>query len=104
MTILYVSEFSQLVMTPNGLAAMAQEPSLRDQTVVIGSGSLTPLYPFLPATKYVRLHADNICSIAFGPFATVAATTTNARMAANQTEYFGVPQNSGQSVAVIINT
>lgn len=103
MAVLYVSEFSQLVMTPNGLAAMGQQPSLRDQTIAIGSGSLTPMYAFLPATKFVRLHTDSICSIAFGPFSSVVATSANARMAANQTEYFGVPQSSNGSVAVITN-
>ena len=103
MAVLYVSEFAQLVMTPNGLAPIAQQPSLRDQTVAIGSGSVTPMYPFLPATKFVRLNTDSICSIAFGPFSSVVASATTARMSAQQTEYFGIPQNSSWSVAVITN-
>ena len=103
MAVLYVSEFSQLVPSPTGQGPMAQQPSLRDQTVAIGSGSLTPANAFLPATKFVRLHTDSICSIAFGPFSSVVATSANARMAANQTEYFGVPQSSNGSVAVITN-
>lgn len=102
MAVLYISEFSQLTATPNGLAAVAQQPSLRDQTVAIGSGSATPIYPFLSATKFVRLNTDAVCSIAFGAAPTASATT--ARMAANQTEYFGVPQNSNWTVAVITNT
>ena len=104
MAVLYVEEYSQLVMTPNGLAAMAQQPVLQSQTVAIGSGSVTPTRAFLPATKFVRLHTDAICSVLFGPFGSTTATATNARMAANQTEYFGVPQNASWTVAVITNT
>lgn len=102
MAVLYVSEFSALYQSANGQGAMAVQPSLRDQTIAIGSGSTTPTYPFLPATRFVRLHADAICSVAFGTSPTASAT--NARMAANQTEYFAVAANTNQTVAVITNT
>ncbi len=102
MATLYVSEFSQLVMVPNGLAAMAQQPPLQEQIIAIGSGSVALTFPFLPATKFVRLHTDAVCSVAIG--AAPTATATKSRMAANQTEYFGVPQNSGWTVAVITNS
>jgi len=48
----------------------------------------------------VRLHADSVCSVLFGTNPT--ATTANARMAAGQTEYFGVAP--GMKVSVIANT
>jgi hypothetical protein len=48
----------------------------------------------------VVLHTDAICSIAFGPNPTAAAT--NMRMAANETRQFLV--NVGDKVAVITNT
>ena len=102
MAVLYVTEFAVLLPTPNGVAALAKQPPLQEQTVVIGSGSLTPTYPFNVATTLVRLHTDAVCSVEFGLAPT--ATATKARMAANQTEYFGVPPGVGWTVAVITNS
>jgi hypothetical protein len=56
--------------------------------------------PFDPRTKFIRVHTDAICSIAIGVNPTAVAT--EMRMAANQTEYFGVGANS--KIAVITNT
>jgi hypothetical protein len=50
----------------------------------------------------VRIHTDAICSISFGTAPT--ATATNRRLAANQTEYFGVPLGGSYKVAVISNS
>ena len=47
----------------------------------------------------IRVHCDAICSISIGN--SPVATTTNKRLAANQTEYFGVIP--GQQIAVITN-
>lgn len=52
---------------------------------------------FLPATRLVRLHAVVACRVAFGVNPTASASSM--RLAAGQTEYFGV--TPGQRVAVI---
>jgi hypothetical protein len=58
---------------------------------------------FNSQTRMVRLHKDagSPCSISFGTAPT--ATTSNARMAANSTEYNGVPVGQNFKVAVIQN-
>jgi len=75
------------------------EPAVTDQTVAI-SGSSAQSAAFNAKTYLVRIHTDSICSILFGANPTAAAT--NARLAANQTEYFIV--QPGQKVAVISNS
>lgn len=69
------------------------------QTVTIG-GASTQSQVFNERTKFVRLHCDAICSIKFG--ASPTATADDARMVANQTEFFGVTR--GHRLAVITNT
>ena len=93
MATLYVSEFRAQIL--NGVP-VAVQPAQREQTVAIGGGASSS--PFGPNTDLVRLHCDAICSFRFGG---AAATTSNARMAANQTEYFVV--NPGDVVSVIAN-
>jgi hypothetical protein len=102
---LYISEFSDVLQNSSGVVAIAREPSLVDQTpVTIGAGSLQSA-AFGAGTRFVRIHTDTICSIVFGQLNgpnNPVATTNNARLAANQTEYFGV--NPGDAVAVIVNS
>lgn len=104
MATLYISEYSQVasVNTPSGpsqaIGQAPQEPPLAEQIVNIAASS-TPSSPFGRATTMVRLHTDAICSVSFG--ASPTATTTNKRMGAGQTEYFGVVP--GYSVAVVAN-
>lgn len=94
---LYISEYQRMGAYA---AQAAQEPSLVEQTpVVIGAGSLQSS-AFDAQTFVVRVHADSICSIAFGEDPT--ATADSKRMAAGQTEYFTVAP--GHKVAVIVNT
>lgn len=99
MATLYIAEFAALSGTANFPVAGAFAPPIAEQTVGI-SGSSAPSAAFNTNTKFVRIHTDAICSIKFGASPTAAAT--NMRMAANQTEYFGVVP--GQKVAVITNT
>lgn len=75
-----------------------QEPSLVEQVIPI-TGSTTSGSVFNPSTQLIRVHADAICSIVIGTGP--AATTANKRLAANQTEFFGV--GFGQTIAVISN-
>ena len=100
MAFLYVTEFASIGGISNFPIQSAQTPALAEQRVAI-SGSHHESAAFDTNTKFVRLNTDAICSVAFGTSAT-AATTSDARMAANQTEYFSVLP--GQLVSVIANT
>lgn len=103
MAVLYVTEFAGQgtdgYAHPINAAAM---PVLQEQTVAIGVGSAQTASALTNQTAMVRLHCDAICSVVIGTNPT--ATATSQRMAANQTEYFSVPMNSGFKVAVITNT
>jgi len=100
MATLYIAEFASVGGTSNFGVAGGFTPPITEQTVAIGGGS-TPSAAFNANTAFVRLHADAICSLAWGTSPT--ATTSKMRMAAGQTEYFAVPQ-TGYKVAVISNT
>lgn len=99
MATLYVSEYSQAGTAGPGMLPVAAEPGATTQTVAIG-GTSAQSSAFGTTTRFVRVHTDAICSIAFGSNPT--ATTAKLRMAANQTEYFAV--RAGDKVAVISNT
>jgi|SRR5271166_972738 len=101
MAVLYVAEFALMGQAPNSVPAMGMQPVITEQVVSIG-GSSTPSLAFNAKTRFVRLHTDAICSIEFGTAPT--ATTSMARMAANQTEYFAVPEGGAYKVAVITNS
>lgn len=104
MAVVYISEYSHVASVdsprgPNGIAAQApQEPALASQTVAI-TGSTTQSSAFNRDTTLLRVHADAVCSIEIGSNPT--ATTSSKRLAAGQTEYFGV--KSGMKLAVISN-
>lgn len=100
MAVVYISEYAEAPNIKTGqMLPVGQEPSLAEQTVAIGVGSVQSA-AFNAKTKFVRLHTDAICSVKFGSNPTATATTP--RMAANSTEFFGV--NPGDKVAIITNT
>lgn len=105
MASLYVEEYTGVagatsVVGPYLTAVPApQEPSITGQLLTIGASS-TAGSPFNAATKLIRVHADAICSIAIGPSPTAVAT--RKRMAAGQTDFYGV--RPGDTIAVIVNT
>ena len=99
MALLYISEYQGVAQVHGGMSA-PQEPALLDQTP-LAIGGATQSNAFQASTKLIRVHCDAICSIVFGP-APQTATTSNKRLAANQTEYFGVIP--GQVLSVISNT
>ena len=101
MAVLYITEYARVAADPNGDLAMSLEPPVAEQTISI-TGSSTQSNAFNTATKFVRLHTDVVCSVLFGLSPTV--TTSSGRMAANQTEYRGVPQGGSFKVAVISNS
>lgn len=103
MSTLYITEYgSPGRFLATGVVPVGLELMLADQTPVTISGSHAESATLNASTQLVRLHTDTICSVKFA--VTPVATTSNRRMAANQTEYFAVPQNSGFKVSVIANT
>ena len=104
MTKLYVSEYAYMPQQTGVLYQLGAEPAVATQVVDYGAGHAES-NAFNAKTKFVRLHTDAICSFKFSTAGTAAATT-DARMAANQTEFFGVDQASGTAlkVSAITNT
>lgn len=99
MATFYIAEYDRLGVDYRGLVQAGQEPAIATQTVAIG-GTSTQSAAFNARTKFIRVHCDAICSVSFGTSPT--ATTSTPRLAANQTEFFGVVP--GHKVAVITNT
>lgn len=95
----YVAGFAGVYTQPSGVTSQPRTPPVAEQTVAIGGASAQSA-AFNAATQVVRVHADAICSIAFG--ANPTATASTMRMAAGQTEYFAV--NPGDKIAVITNS
>jgi hypothetical protein len=99
MATLYITEFSSTILMHGRGGTAGQYPAIAEQTISIG-GASTQASPFNSNTTIIRVHTDAICSIEIGVSPT--ATTSKARLAANQTEYFGV--SGGHIIAVISNT
>ena len=105
MASLFIAEFSMFgtikAPTASGWgdsAPIPAVPPVAEQKITIGV--TTQSAAFNAATKMVRLHAEAACCVEFG--ADPIATTDNMRLAAGQTEYFGV--SPGQKLAVITFT
>ncbi len=98
---LYITEFSDFARLQNAGAQPwgALQSMIGDQTPISFSTS-TQSVAFNAATRFIRVHTDAICSIAYGSNPT--ATTGNMRLAAGQTEYFAV--KGGDMLAVVSNT
>ena len=102
MPFLYITEFARQARDASGYGmVVGEEPPIAQQRVAIGATS-TQSSVFNSATRFVRLHSDQVCSVQFATSPTAAATSR--RLAANQTEYFGIPPNGTYRVAVITNT
>ena len=102
MATVYITEYAGLMPSPvGGQGQIPLEPPLAEQTVSIG-GSSTASNAFNAQTRLIRIHTDAICSIEIG--ATPTATATTGRLAANQTEYRGVPVGASYKIAVITNS
>lgn len=100
MASVYISEYSNLKNSKvRDLIQAAEEPGLAIQKVT-ASGTSGQSSAFNAETRFVRIHTDAIVSIKFGSNPT--ATTSDLRLQADATEYFGV--TPGHKVAVITNT
>jgi hypothetical protein len=105
MAFLYISEYADLSVGRAGkVGQVAFAPPLVEQAIV-NTGGNAQSAAFNSATRYVRLGNDssNAVAIKFGlnPTAVASGASGTARMAANQTEYFGVPMGQSFKVAVI---
>ena len=98
MAVMFIGEFNNIVQTAMGRMQIVKAPPIAEQTVAIGAGSVQSA-AFNAATVAIRVHVDVAASIAIGLNPTASLTT--ARLAAGQTEYFGV--TPGDKIAVIAN-
>jgi hypothetical protein len=106
MAFLYISEFANAAIVNTGTLGSVpfpapEAPPVAEQKIAIASSS-TPSNAFNSATTLVQLSADAICSVEFG--SAPVATTSNSRMAANETRVYGVPAGGTLKVATITNT
>lgn len=98
---LFISEYLETATDYEGRQVMAgKEPAIATQVVGIVAGH-SESNPFTSGTKFVRLHTDVKCNIQIG-LAPVAVIDVDARMAANQTEFFAV--TPGHSVSVLLGS
>lgn len=105
MAVLYVTEYASLGQVL-GIGQMPQEPALVEQAIAI-TGSSTTTAAFNAKTRFVRLHTDAICGVTLGtaPTATTPSTGLGSqRLAANQTQFHGVPEGGAYKAAVISST
>jgi hypothetical protein len=89
---LYISEFSNLPITSNGVLNTAADAAqwLVDQRIAIGATSAAS-NAFNAATQYVLLSADSVCSVAWAqPGVTPTATASNLRIPPSAPRLFGV--------------
>lgn len=97
MAALNVTEYAQLAYIEGvGMGQVPKEPRVTSQSVTFTTS--TQSNAFNAKTRVVRVHTDTACYIEFGADPT-AITVTSTKMAANQTEYFGV--EPGHKVAVV---
>lgn len=102
MALLYVTEFVTAGRYGGGVVPSADAGSWVENGMspITIAASPAQSAPFGPNTTLVRVHADSICSVLISVTGT-HATTSNARWAASQTEYFYV--RPGQILSVIAN-
>lgn len=97
----YISEYSELAKDmKDRVIAAPLEPSLIDSTVS-ATGTSTSSGAFEARTRFVLIHVDGIVHLKVATTSPVA-TTTNKRLAADQTIFFGV--FAGDSIAFINGT
>ena len=100
MAVLDITEYQFIARDGRGsFVPTGMEPALTTQQLAIGAGSVAS-NAFNENTTLVRIHADAPCRIEINPAPTASAASK--RMAAGQTEYFGV--RAGHKVAVITTT
>ncbi len=98
MALLYIRQYTRLTHDEGGhVIAAGQEPGY-DIAPITFSGTSASV-AIRSGTKFVRLTTDAACNFVCSADPNIVATTNNARMAAGQTEFFGV--SPGLYIAVI---
>lgn len=100
MSTLYITEYADVVQTVRGGTPVPVDPPIAEQIVAIGVSSVQSA-AFNTLTRFIRIHADAICSVNNNS-ANPTATAANGRFAANQTEFRGA--TGGMKLAVISNS
>jgi hypothetical protein len=104
MGIAYVTEFAEMAIGPAGrVGQIVQQPPVASQ-VVSFTGTAGTSAAFNAKTRIVRVNVDSISSILFSTAGTAAVANTDARMAAGQTEYFGVPQGQAFKISIVVTS
>lgn len=98
----YIREYKDMPQTIGNSMQMGAEPGVDQAPVAIGVEAKSAI--FAATTKFVRVHTDAICSFKVGVAASTTADTNSARMAAGQTEFFGITPGLGHVISVISNT
>jgi hypothetical protein len=96
----YISEYGG--PGPNKLNVAMESTMLAERTISLSTVAAVTTVPFDNACNYIRVHTDAICSIAIVPSTASLATINSKRMAADQTEYFGV--RGGYYISAISNS
>jgi hypothetical protein len=105
---LTIAESDNIISLQNGMGQCMMLPPKAEQVLAISGspvaclpfGSLwTPPMPNNHQIIFIRLNCDTPCCVRVGdPATNPTASTTNARLAGNQTEFFGVRQGDVLSV------
>jgi hypothetical protein len=91
MAVAYITEFSGIL----GSNAQVADGLISHQTVAIGAEADS--VAFASGTRIIRIHVDVAAHFTLGTAPT--ATTSMARIAADQTEYLGV--RTGEKLSII---
>ena len=97
----YIGEYARQALDARGLVMAPEGPPIATQVLDTTAG-VQQSSAFNAETRFIRVHTDGIISYLIGTNPT--ASTSNERMAANQTEYFGVINGTSQKISCITNT
>ena len=97
---LYVSEYASVVVVQGAVVPAPLEPAVTTQKITFTTA--TQSAALNAQTRFVRLHADANCHVAFG--ANPTATASSARLASGTTEFFGVGEGQGLKLSVYDGT
>lgn len=106
MTKAYVTEYARGTLDGRMFLPSGEEPAIATQVIDYTAG-VAASATFNVKTRFIRVHVDSIASMKVG--AAPVAAVTDARLAANATEYFGLPApagevGSGLKISFITNT
>lgn len=99
MSIIYISEYDQLASQEYGPPVpVGLEPAIATQ-VKDYSGGVVQSDTFNANTRFVMVHTDAACHVKFGAGPT--ATTSNQRLPADATIFFGVDPTKSLKISAI---